>query len=266
MPRTTATRRTAALLGGVVAGLTAAALAPAAAQAAPGFDVRITELPGRIEAGADPSTVTVVASTDVGRNCQKVRWSLVLTVDGLDLDQVRVDRVEDDGSFPLAVQSGGDTARLTDRQLDPGELCRDRTVTARYRVAVDEDADGGEVSLQAQAFDRGAELLAEADGSVAVAAAGGAEPTPSPSDTPDPGESAEADDGGGAKADETAAPGPSDEAGTAVRTSGDSGTTSLLGVGLVIGALLIFLGVGILLRMQLRQRRRAAAVMHGPAL
>ena len=60
---------------------------------------------------------------------------MVLTVDGADLDQVRVDRVEEDGNFPLRVRTEGDTARLTDVRLDPGQLCRgtdrDRPVPGR---------------------------------------------------------------------------------------------------------------------------------------
>ncbi len=251
MPRTAARLLLAALLG---AG-PAAVPAPGTAQAAAGFDVQITELPGRFVAGDDPTTVTVVASTDVGRRCQKVRWSLVLQVDGISLDQVRVDRVEDSGSFPLAVQAGGDTARLTDRDLDPGELCPDRTVTARYRLGFDEEVTDGAVTLQAGAFNRLGQLLEESSVTRDVVAEAGASPTPS--DSPAPEESADvAEDDAASPAEE---PGPAPPGGVAaVPAAGSGGSTSLLGVGLIVGAVLIFLGVGILLRMRLRNREPRA--------
>ena len=259
MPRTTAATR--CLLAVLLGGASAFALAPAAAQAAPGFDVQITELPGEFVAGSDPSTVTVVASTDVGRRCQKVRWSLVLRVNGISLDQVRVDRVEDSGSVPLTIQSGGDTARLTDRDLDPGELCRGRAVTASYQVAFDDDVTDGELTLQAEAYNRRAQLLEQADVTRPVVREAGT--SPSPSEPTDDDESADADDDESADADDDEAePAPDEPRPTAsppggvasVPTSGDRSQTSMLGIGLIVGAVLIFLGVGILLRMRLRKR------------
>ncbi len=253
MPRTAARLLLAALLGAAPA----AVAAPGTAQAAAGFDVQITELPGRFVAGEDPSTVTVVASTDVGRRCQKVRWSLVLRVNGISLDQVRVDRVEDSGSFPLAVQAGGDTARLTDRDLDPGELCPDRTVTARYRLGFDEEVTDGAVTLQAGAFNRLGQLLEESSVTRDVVAEAGAAPTPSDSPTPEESESAEVDEGDTASPTDEPSPDPSGGV-ASVPAAGTGRSTSLLGVGLIVGAVLIFLGVGILLRMRLRNREPRA--------
>ena len=264
VPRTTVAARCllAALLGGGVA----MALPAAAAHAAPGFDVQITESPGRFVAGAGPSTVTAVASTDRGGGCQKVRWSLVLRVDGVGLDQVRVDRIEEAGSFPLAVQSGGDTARLTDRALDPGELCRGSTVTARYQVSFEPEATEGEVTLQAEAYSRNARLLEQSTVTRDVVGEAGAEPSPSA----EPEESGEPEDEPSEEPDEGAVadPGPTSSAPgglAAVPSSNSSRSTNLLGVGLIVGAVLIFIGVGILMRMQLKRRRQPEAPWH-PAL
>jgi hypothetical protein len=252
--------RTTALLSSVLALATATVALPAPARAAvDGFDVTITEVPDEFTAGAGARTVTVVASTDGNRRCLKVRWSMLLRVDGLDLDQVRVDRVEDDGSFPLQVRTDGDTARLTDVRLDPGRLCADRTVTARYRVAVDDDAPDGRVTFRVQAFDATTRLLQEAGASSRVIGEG-AKPAPS-SPSPSPSESEDAGDGAVVDEEESAEPAPApaatgDDDLAADRTASEGGVPSLLGPGLIVGAVLVFLGVGLLLRLRMRNRAR----------
>jgi hypothetical protein len=228
------------------AALTGAAPARAAAD---GFDVTITEMPARFTAGADARTVTVVASAEAGRECEKVRWSMLLEVDGVDLGQVQVDRIEEDGSFPLRVRTEGDTARLTDVRLDPGRLCPGRTVTARYQVAFADEAPDGRVTFQAQAFDANARLLEEASASTRVVSGDGdASPSPSPS-SPEAEESEEAGDAAGPSAPPAAS---GDLA--ANRAAAEGGVPSLLGPGLVVGAVLVFLGVSLLLRLRLRNR------------
>ncbi len=248
--------RAAVLLSSVLATATAVLALPApAAAVVEGFDVTITEVPDEFEAGADARTVEVVASTDNRGACRKVRWSMVLRVDGVDLDQVRVSRIEEDDSFPLRVEAGGDTARLTDVRFDPGSLCRNRTVTARYRVAFDDDAPEGRVTFQAQAFDAATRLLQEATASSRVIGEEAEEePSPSPSPSPaesepepEPEESAEA-----APAGEAAAPPGGDLA--ARRTAAQGAGPSLLGPGLIVGAALVFAGVGLLLRIRMRNR------------
>lgn len=242
-------RHRTALLCSILAVVTAVFAVPGPASAAvPGFRVQITELPGSFTAGADTGTVTVVASTDVSRRCQKVRWSMLLTVNGISLDQVKVDRVEEDASFPLSVQAGGDTARLTDVRLDPGELCRGRTVTARYRLTFDPDVADGQVTLQAEAYDTTRRLLQLASATREVV---NGQPQAEPSPT---------QDADGTSEDEQSAPDPpaaepTRGAAAAVPVSRNGGDTNLLGVGLVVGAVLIFLGVGLLLRLRLRTRR-----------
>ena len=244
------------------------AVAGPAAAAVPGFDVRITELPDTFAAGGGPDTVTVVASTDTGRRCQKVRWSMLMRVDGVRLDQVKVDRIEDTGSFPLQVQATGDTARLTDARLDPGTLCPGRTVTARYRVAFADDAAQGRVTFQAEAYDANERLLQQASATSQVVGEDDADDDGAQEDEPAPSPSPSAAD----EADEEATPEPTDgideSAGDGTEPTSPAadsiaavpasagGSRGLLGAGLIIGAVLIFLGVGLLLRLRLRGRRQ----------
>ncbi|BFU44108.1 hypothetical protein [Krasilnikovia sp. MM14-A1004] len=266
-------RHRAALLSAVPAVTAAAAFLalPTAASAAPGpgpgrggeAEVRITEAPQTLTAGEDARTVTAVVTTDRGGGCRKVRWSAVLRAEGLRLDQVRVQRIEDDGDFPVQVQSAGDAARLTDVQFDPGELCRGKTVTARYRVAVDEDAPQGRVTLEVQAFDVGVRPLGAAVTTAAVQG-GEADPEPSGSEdaSPSPAPDESDDPGAGAADGDTTDPSASNPAAAAppannAASSSSDGSSGLLGPGLIVGALLVFAGVGLLLR--LRTRNRLAA-------
>lgn len=257
-----------------IATATAAVLAvgtPASA-VVQGFEVRITEVPRTFTAGADPATVTVVASTNAQGACQKVRWSMLMQVEGIKFDQVKVQRIENSADFPLQVQSDGDTARLTDKRLDPGTLCRGRTVTAQYRISFADDVTDGQVRFQAEAYDVRSQLLERANATSQVVGEGGqARNDPDQQDggqTPDPDQSENGDDTGAGNSqdtevnqpqddDATAGPEPSATAGAiaAVPTSANS-SGSLLGVGLIVGAILMFLGVGLLLRVRMRLRQK----------
>ncbi|MFC3384428.1 hypothetical protein [Couchioplanes azureus] len=215
----------------------------------PGFEVRVTELPPAFGAGAESRTLTVVASSD-RRRCQKVRWSLVMQVEGPDLDEVEVERVEGDDDFPVQIQREDDTARITDEQPDPGELCRGRTVTARYRISVDDDADSGRVRFAPQAFSAGGTLLQETSAQTAVVGQeGAAAPSESPSPEPDDPQASAGED-----EEATPQPDPTRDSIAGVPASSSGGTPSLLGPGLIVGAVLVFLGVGLLLRLRLRNR------------
>ena len=250
--------RAAVLLASVLATAATVLTLPTAAHAVvEGFDVSITEVPDEFRAGADARTVEVVASTDDRGACRKVRWSMVLTVEGVALDQVRVARIEQNDAFPLRVRADGDTARLTDVRFDPGSLCRNRTVTARYRVAFDDDAPAGRVTFQAQAFDAATRLLQEATATSRVVgeddddvdADDEASPAPSPSPS-DP--AAEEPPAADEPSEEAVAPPADDRA--ARPPAGQGGAPSLLGPGLIIGAALVFAGVGLLLRIRMRSR------------
>jgi hypothetical protein len=250
--------RAAALLSGVLAMAAATLALPSPARAAvEGVKVTITQVPGEFVAGAQARTVQVVASTDNQGRCRKIRWSMVLKVDGVDLDQVKVNRVEDNGDFPLRVQTEGDTARLTDVRFDPGSLCRGKTVTAVYRVAFDDDANGA-VTFQAQAFDAATRLLQEASASSRVVGERARpSPSPSPSASPSESESPAPEESAIAVEDEESTAPPAATGGddlSANPAASEGGVPSLLGPGLIIGALLVFAGVGLLLRIRLRNR------------
>lgn len=92
--------RYAVRVGVVLACLSGVGLALAApAQAA--FTTELSGLPARFTAGEQVRTVSAVVSrTDRRGGCVKVRWSMVLSVQGLRLDQVKMDRVEEAGDFP----------------------------------------------------------------------------------------------------------------------------------------------------------------------
>ncbi|MCX5117959.1 hypothetical protein OG992_12295 [Micromonospora sp. NBC_00362] len=248
--------------GVVLACLSGVELAVAApAQAA--FTTEMSGLPGRFTAGEQVRTISaVVSQTDRRARCAKVRWSMVLTVQGgLRLDQVKMDRVEENGDFPLEIRTEGDVARLTDRQLDPGTLCPGRTVTARYRVAFAEDVTQGRVTLAAEAYDANLRLLARQTATRSVVGVGGA-PTSTPKPTatpPEPTESASAPaEGESTATEEPVEEYPADAAPPAAnRPVAQSGAFGVVQLAFLLGGLLLFLGVGLLLR--LRHLTRAVA-------
>ncbi|MER7457021.1 hypothetical protein [Micromonospora sp. NPDC126480] len=235
--------------GVVLACLTGVALAAPAASAA--NRTELSGLPDQFRAGGQVATVSAVVRRDRG-GCVKVRWSMVLRVSGLRLDQVRVDRIEETGSFPLEVRTEGDVARLTDRQLDPGTLCPDRTVTARYRVAFAEDVTRGEVTLAAEAYDPNLRLLARQAATRAVVGRGGnARPSESPEASESPAEPTEP------AAEETAEEVPAGEdvaevppAADAGRPVARSGGFGAVQAAFLLGGLLLSLGLGLLLRLR----------------
>ncbi|MEN3611697.1 hypothetical protein AAH979_19330 [Plantactinospora sp. ZYX-F-223] len=252
------------------------------AGAAPGFDTALTRLPGRFVAGAGAETVTAVISTTLDGECRKVRWSLVLRADGLRLDQIGIDRIEQAGVVPMDVRGEGGGARLTDRDLDPGTLCRDRTVTAQYRLAVDDAVTDGRIELTVEAFDAQSRLLDRRSATrEVISERSGAPPrraptpntperarptpteaAPSPTEPvePEPTESVEGDSPVLAEGPDGAAgsDGGGSGGGEASATAGRGGT-GLTGIGFAVGALLLFLGAGLLLRLRFRNRFAAAA-------
>lgn len=244
-----------------VLALTAAA--PAAA--APGFTARFAELPDAFASGASPATVSVVVARSAGRDCLKVRWSMVLQVQELRIDQVRVERIEENGSFPVDIRADGATARVTDVQLDPGTLCRDRTVTARYAISFAEAVTKGQVSLAAEAYDANLRLLARETATRQVIGdpvpSSPAPTEPQPTDAPsDPGPSgpAGADPSAGAAGGDGGNPGGGAGTGQALDPAADNRDTGLPLIGFLIGAVLVFFGAGLLVRAGWRLRRSRA--------
>ncbi|MCI4065021.1 hypothetical protein MRQ36_21610 [Micromonospora sp. R77] len=250
-------------IGVVLACLSGAGLGVAGPARAAAFSTELSGLPDEFTAGDRVETLSAVVSRQDGGDCVKVRWSMVVRVRGLRLDQVKMDRVEDSGEFPLEIRTEGDVARLTDRQLDPGTLCPGRTVTARYRVAFAEEVTQGRVSFAAEAYDQNLRLLARQTATRGVVGPDGgatpSEPTPSPSSSSaepsgTPTEEPSAEDPADAV--------PSDEAvaelppGAAGRPAAQSAGFGVVQAAFLLGGLLLFLGAGLLLR--LRQLMRPA--------
>ncbi len=221
--------------------------APASADV-PGFEVEIGESPATFTIGKAARTLTAVASTDQSRRCRKVRWALALRTDGVSLDQVRVNRVENGRSFEVRTRVDEEGGRVVDARPDPGELCRGRTVTGRWDIAFT-GPDDGTVTLEAVAADNTGRVLSSASTEVRVVSPVAARPSATPSEPP-PAE-------GEAAPEEESAPAP-EVTESAAALDPAAGTPSVLGPGLIVGAVLVFLGVGLLLRIRARNRRNPA--------
>ncbi|MGC4896548.1 hypothetical protein [Micromonospora sp. DT31] len=226
------------------------------ARAAAVFSTELSGLPDEFTGGDRAETLSAVVSRSDGGGCVKVRWSMLVRVQGVRLDQLKVDRVEETGSFPLEVRTDGDTARLTDRRLDPGVLCPGRTVTARYRVAFAEDVERGRVSFVAEAYDPQLRLLARRTASRQVVGeaaertppprSASAGPTDPPTTSP-PTEEPVTEEPTEEPADAAVVEPPAGVAGRPVSTGGGFG---LVQAAFLLGGLLLFLGAGLLLRMR----------------
>jgi hypothetical protein len=228
---------------------TLAVAAPAAA-AVDGFAVKLGGSLATFTVGKQTHSLTAEASTDRERRCFKVRWQLTIRTDGISLDQLRVNRVENGQSFRVRAQLGDDAARITDVAADPGQLCRNRTVTGRWDISFT-GPDNGRVTFEARALDVGGRELATASATGRVISPVAAKPSPSsaspsPSKSPTP-ETTEA------VVDDQAAPTPGETSAAALNPA--AGTPSVLGPGLIIGAVLVFVGVALLLRIRTRNRK-----------
>jgi hypothetical protein len=237
--RHVAARATAALT------LLAASLAWAAPARADvdGFDVKFGQAPASFTTGKGARTLTAVVSSDrESKRCLKIRWTLLVQSQGVSLDQIKVNRVENGRAFRVQARTTDDGARITDVKADPGQLCRGRTVTGQWDISFS-GPDNGSVSFEARASE-GGRVLASADTTSRVVSAVAAKPSPSPTATEDP--TPEATD---------AQPSASADA---VALNPSSGTPSVLGPGLIVGGVLVFIGVALLLRIRSRNRRNPA--------
>jgi hypothetical protein len=249
MPKRYATWAATAL---AVAAATLAFSAPAEADT-PGFDVKVTQAPDTFTVGKDAHTLSAVVSTSNDRlrnRCIKVRWALIISTKGVSLDQVRINRVENGNSAPVRARFQGEAARVVDAQVDPGQLCRNQTVSAKWTVSFT-GPDNGSVSFSMQALSQQGRVLATGGASARVVTPVAAKPsrsaTPSPTDTfsPEPTEAA------------IAPVHQASSAGPAALTKTSSSSSVLL-PGILVGAVLVFVGVALLMRLRSRNRRQAA--------
>jgi hypothetical protein len=265
-----AVRHRTALAATALAVATAVLALPGAAQAdLAGFQVKLAESPAKLDAGGQARTIFAVAATS-NQRCQKVRWSMQLqAANGASLDDVKITRIENDAEFPIQSSVQGDTAQLVDAQPDPGQLCRNRTDSARWAIAVGDKATQGRLVYAITAHNLAGVALASTTGVTEVAGTAAAAPTTPPateSPSPSPSPSESASDGYGAgggtatddptESDAAVAPADTSTGGPdAQAVSKESNVPSLLGPGLIVGALFVFLGIGILLRLRFRSAK-----------
>ena len=214
-----------------------------------GFDVNVGQQPGTFTIGKAARTLTAVITTDRDRRCRKVRWSLTIRTEGISLDQVRINRVEDGRTFRTRTQVGADQSRIVDELVDPGQLCRGQTVTGRWDIAF-AGPDNGTVTFEASALDAAGRELASTSTTSRVVSAVAATPSATPSAT----ESTAPD----APTEEPVVDTPAGDETSSAALNPAAGTPSVLGPGLIIGAALVFLGVALLLRLRTRNRRDPA--------
>jgi hypothetical protein len=178
-----------------------------------------------------------------------VRWALTLRTEGVSLDQVRVSRIEGGQAAEVRTQVDGEGGRVIDTELDQGELCQGRTVTGRWDISFT-GPDDGTVTFEAIAADAAGRALSRASTEVRVVSPVAARPSATPS-TPPPADEEEA------AGEEESAPAP-EATESAAALNPAAGTTSVLLPGIIIGAVLVFLGVGLLLRIRTRNRKNPA--------
>ncbi|WP_229074073.1 hypothetical protein [Actinoplanes sp. DH11] len=238
-----------ALLAGAV--LSTMIEAPATADV-PGFAVRVTG-PEEFAAGRSAPDVTAVVTSE-SRRCRKVRWALLVHSE-LPADQLRVVRVEQDGVFGTSTSTEGITTTVLDDAPDPGTLCRGRTVTGRWQIAFT-GPDAGPVRFEARAFDAQGTLLTAGGLTTRVGGDPESPPSPSPSaSSADASPSPSAEDAGEDAAGGPVAPADRDEEpAEAQETALVSEDSFLLGPGLIVGGILVFLGILLLLRIRARSR------------
>ena len=254
----------------VLPAMAAALLIPTAAHAAaPGYRLDLRGVPATFTTAGETRTITAIVSADPGLPCQPVRWSLVVQVAGADLDQAKIQRVQESGGSPLRVRRNGDTVRITDVKFDPKALCGGRTVQAEYVVSFT-GQQTGQVAFESQALDARDQPLASATGHSALVAAGArqqggatapattapattAPATTEPPATADPSPVAPAVVGGSTASAPPAAALPAAGPKPGQKVSASS-IPSLLGPGLAVGAVLVLLGVGLLIKMRRRSR------------
>jgi hypothetical protein len=219
------------------------ALVGSPALAARDADVDILDVPAQFVSGSGAETLRIVATQDGDEGCTKLRWSMVLRLSGVDPSDVRVQRVEENGEFPVSVRDeGGAATRLTDQQPDPGTLCNNREVTARYQVRFADDSASGSVTFQVEAYDPDVRELFASD-TVTRQVVGDPDQSPSPEPTEEP--------------SPTTPPPVAGQAGG--RPAGTSTTLPIPPLGFIVGAVLVFFGAGLLLYVRRSLRRTAPA-------
>jgi len=227
--------------------------------------LRIGGVPQQLDDGGNAQLAAVVAQRGGPLFlCQRVRFALVADVTGLDVDQLRVTRVENGDDFPVRLTREGNRLQLVDGRDDDGRLCFGRTVTADYRLSVDRGASSGQISLRVSAFAEGDQLLATDAATITVRGqAPAATPPPSPTDTASPSPTPEDTDTPSSEPSTPIDESESTPAGASLPTGDPTASgavtrsaVTLPTIGFGFGAVLLLVGLAVLLN--LYRRRRAA--------
>ncbi len=261
-------QRLAAMVATTVAfvGATLTWSAPAHAET-PGFAVNVTH-PGTFTIGQDALPLTAVVFTDSVQRCQQVRWALTVRTAGISLDQMKITRVENGQVFATREQFDDAGAQVVDVDVDTGRVCKGRTDTAQWAIAF-AGPDDGQASFEARAFDRDGRLLAarEVDSQVVTTVANQPtdqqndrptqQPTDHPTQAPTENPTTLPTESFSPQPAQTAEAVPTTESSEAraadiARANG----SNILGPGLIVGAVLVMLGVGLLMRLRAINRAR----------
>jgi uncharacterized membrane protein len=128
-------------------------------------------------------------------------------------------------------------------------------VTGRWDIAFT-GPDDGSVTFEARAADVNGRVLSSATATSRVVSPVADRPSPPPTKSPSPSPEAEEERSEEPAAEDSPRDRRTSTGATALERT--SGTPSVLGPGLIVGALLVFLGVGLLLRLRTRNRAVAA--------
>ncbi|MFY1697857.1 hypothetical protein [Solwaraspora sp. WMMA2101] len=252
-----AVRRTAAQVAMVLL-LSAGTVLPVAAPAyAQDDQVRVQlGLPGRFTVGEKAAGVTVKVSKR-SDGCVSLRTGLAIRLPGATVDQVAVQARIDDDWVPVPVADNGDGLLVTDRTApENDELCKGKSRSVRYQVALRAGTPAGTVNVVAEAYTAGGDLLNRTAGSKKATGrlAGSYAPAPpSPTGEPTP-EPTEVPAAVSPSPPPVAAPVDPDLV-AAAGSGGDPGQGPGIGVGvLAVGLGMVAVGVALLVLLVRRGR------------
>lgn len=163
--------------------------APGVALAAPAKDDSVTlRLPASVRSGGSPGAVSV-AVVKRTRGCLIVRTSLAISLPGLTAEQVGVDVFSVGKWRPVSVSGGGGLVTTARTSPDDPTLCRDESVTVRYRVAFRASVPAGTANVTGTATSAAGLAIGQSTGALRVAGGpttGSPSPSRSPSRSPSP--------------------------------------------------------------------------------
>ncbi|HEY2948162.1 MAG TPA: hypothetical protein VGJ53_07160 [Micromonosporaceae bacterium] len=170
--------RAAARLGAVVAALVGLTVGLAGPALADPYSVRLG-LPSGFRVEGSPGSVTVRIARD-DKGCVAARWVVTVGLPGMSPDQIRVERSRDGAWHEVVIEPIGDGAVAF---ASGGALCKDRDITARYRVSFLSGAPGGRAEFVLRATANGGRIGSDS-GSRRVSGPRNATPSPSVSASP----------------------------------------------------------------------------------